>query len=85
MDMVQEEQVEQDEDVNRIVKSINELSSLFKQLNSLVIEQGTVIDRIDYNLEQAEVFVGKGKKELVKVSKNIKMRDWKIYPPQIMY
>lgn len=30
---------------------INNLASVFKQLNQLVIDQGTVLDRIDYNIE----------------------------------
>jgi t-SNARE complex subunit (syntaxin) len=36
-------------------------------MNDLVIEQGTIIDRIDYNLESAETHVKKGKQQLIKV------------------
>ena len=56
-----------DAEINALVNSVNELATLFKQMNSIVIEQGTLIDRIDYNLQEAETFVDKGKKELVKV------------------
>lgn len=40
---------------------------MFRQLNTLVIEQGSIIDRIDYNLETAESHLFKGKDQLVKV------------------
>ena len=36
-------------------------------MNQIVIEQGSIVDRIDYNIEQALDNVVKGKKELVKV------------------
>jgi len=29
------------------------LATLFKEMQTLVIEQGTIVDRIDYNVEQA--------------------------------
>ncbi len=35
-----------------LAKSIEELSVIFKELAVLVIDQGTVLDRIDYNMEQ---------------------------------
>jgi len=57
---------ERDEDVNRLIDTINELSHLFKQMNHLVIEQGTLVDRIDYNLESAVSHVVKGKGQLRK-------------------
>jgi len=37
---------------------------LFKELNVLVIEQGTILDRIDYNIEQTLTKVKQGNKEL---------------------
>jgi syntaxin 16 len=41
-----------DHEINSIVESIEELSQIFKELAVLVIDQGTVLDRIDYNMEQ---------------------------------
>ena len=41
-------------------------------MNRLVIDQGTVLDRIDFNLERAFKLVTKGKEELVKVMFNKK-------------
>ena len=41
-----------DEEITRIAKSIEELAQIFKELAVLVIDQGTILDRIDYNMEQ---------------------------------
>lgn len=39
------------------VKSIEDLSTIFKELAVLVIDQGTILDRIDFNMEQVGLFV----------------------------
>jgi syntaxin 16 len=39
-------------EIKKIAKSIEELAQIFKELAVLVIDQGTVLDRIDYNMEQ---------------------------------
>lgn len=51
-------------EIIRVAQSINELATLFRELNVLVIEQGSVIDRIDYNIEQTMTKVKKGTEEL---------------------
>ena len=48
--------LEQQNDLNNqnidgLVKSINKLSVIYKELNQLVIEQGSIIDRIDINID----------------------------------
>lgn len=58
---------ERDEDINKLVDNINKLNQLFKDMNQLVIEQGTIVDRIDYNIEKALDSTTRAKKELVKV------------------
>ena len=40
-----------DEDINILADSINELSGIFKDLQNVVQEQGTILDRIDYNID----------------------------------
>lgn len=56
-----------DEEINQLVKSMNEIATLFKELSMLVIEQGNIIDRIDYNLEATLTNVQKGNNQLVQV------------------
>ena len=49
-------------------ESINELAEIFKELTVLIVDQGTILDRIDYNLEVALERTKDGVGELTKVS-----------------
>jgi syntaxin 16 len=51
-------------EIERLAKSIDELASIFKNLAVLVIEQGTILDRIDANMELVVEQTQKGIKEL---------------------
>ena len=42
---------QRDEDINILANSINELAQIFKDLQNVVQEQGTILDRIDYNID----------------------------------
>mmetsp|Transcript_53734 Transcript_53734/g.79855 ORF Transcript_53734/g.79855 Transcript_53734/m.79855 type:complete len:305 (-) Transcript_53734:82-996(-) len=44
---------ERDQEIANIAKSVQEIAEMFRDLSGLIIEQGTVLDRIDYNLEVA--------------------------------
>jgi len=57
---------QRDHEINAIVTSIEELSAIFKELAVLVIDQGTILDRIDYNMEQVVEKVADGVVELEK-------------------
>jgi len=57
---------EREKEIIKVAQSINELAQLFKELNVLVLEQGTILDRIDYNIEQTVTKVRQGVTELEK-------------------
>lgn len=42
---------ERDIEIKKIVSAISELSSIFRELSVLVVDSGTILDRIDYNME----------------------------------
>lgn len=53
-------------EVSKIVKSILDLHEIFKDLGGMVHEQGTILDRIDYNVECTQSRVSDGLKQLQK-------------------
>lgn len=54
-------------EINDIAKGIIELADIFKELQTIVIDQGTMLDRIDYNVERMSVNVKAADKELTVV------------------
>ena len=52
-------------EIDKISKKMNNLQELFKDLNIIVIEQGTILDRIDYNIDTAKDNTAKGKQHLM--------------------
>lgn len=68
---------EREQEVNAVVKSIMDLNDIFKDLSQMVSDQGTVLDRIDYNIEQTSIQVQQGYSQLKKADayqrKNRKM------------
>ena len=61
-----------DKEFGKLLNSVNELASIFKDMQNLVMQQGTILDRIDYNIENAAVKVKQGKKNLEKTEEIIK-------------
>ena len=55
------------QEIENIVNQMNGLSDLFRDVSNLVVEQGTVLDRIDFHIQDARGQVGKGNKELQKI------------------
>lgn len=64
--------VQRDRELTSLLNSINELSQIFKDLQVLVMEQGTILDRIDYNIESAIGTTEDAHKMLVKANKEMK-------------
>lgn len=59
---------QREQEINDIAKGIIELADIFKDLQTMVIDQGTMLDRIDYNVERMVVDVKEAEKELTTVS-----------------
>eukprot|EP00898_Chlorokybus_atmophyticus_P005022 jgi/Chlat1/5520/Chrsp369S00408 len=56
--------VERESEINKIVQSVNDLAQVMQDLSVLVIDQGTILDRIDYNVEQVHQKVEEGLQQL---------------------
>lgn len=55
---------QREREINDIAKGIIELSDIFRELQTMIIDQGTMLDRIDYNVEQMGTEVKAADKEL---------------------
>ncbi|BFU20766.1 syntaxin putative [Entamoeba histolytica] len=51
-------------EIKKIAKTVQELAEMTQQLNMLIHEQGTIIDRIDYNIDHTEHQVSKAVEEI---------------------
>lgn len=60
--------VQREKEINEIAQGIIELADIFKELQSMVIDQGTMLDRVDYNIENMTVNVKEAERELTVVS-----------------
>ena len=61
-----------DQEISKIAQSIEELGTIFKELAVLVIDQGTILDRIDYNMEAVVEHTKTGITQLEKAEKQQK-------------
>jgi SNARE domain len=65
-DRLKREALQYESEVDKAVEGIRSIHSLFKQMNDIVMQNGEVVDRIDYNIDTAMKSVQRGKKELIK-------------------
>jgi syntaxin 16 len=56
--------MQREREITDIAKGIIELADIFKELQTMVIDQGTMLDRIDFNVEQLNVHVKEADKEM---------------------
>ena len=57
-----------DTELGELINSMTNLASTFNDLKNLVMEQGTILDRIVYHIDQASIYTSKGKKHLMNAS-----------------
>ena len=72
VDDLQEAVRSRDQEIVKIAQSIEELGQIFKELAVLVIDQGTILDRIDYNMEAVVEHTKTGIKQLEKADESQK-------------
>ena len=61
-----------DSELNILLNSINDLAEVFKDMQTLVMEQGTILDRIDYNIESSIINIQESNKNLKKAEEHLK-------------
>ena len=61
-----------EKELNEIVKGVDNLREMFKDLQVIVTEQGTILDRIDYNIDFGFENISKGKKNIVSANEKHK-------------
>ena len=54
-----------DNELNEIIRGVTNLQELFRDLQTIVIEQGSILDRIDYNIDIGFNNISKGKKKII--------------------
>jgi len=66
-------------DVKKIEKNMTELLALFQELQNMVIEQGEIINKIEYNIDTIEGYTEKAAKQLTEAvasKKNYQKKSW---------
>ncbi|VVB15222.1 unnamed protein product [Arabis nemorensis] len=61
--------IEREKEIQQVVESVNDLAQIMKDLSALVIDQGTIVDRIDYNIQNVASTVEDGLKQLQKAER----------------
>ena len=69
LELIERDTDQRTKEIIQIAKSVNELAQLFNELNILVVEQGSLLDRIDYNIEQTLESLQCASKEITKAEK----------------
>eukprot|EP01012_Entosiphon_sulcatum_P037646 TRINITY_DN4841_c1_g1_i1.p2 TRINITY_DN4841_c1_g1~~TRINITY_DN4841_c1_g1_i1.p2 ORF type:complete len:308 (+),score=107.02 TRINITY_DN4841_c1_g1_i1:210-1133(+) len=69
---------ERDTELQRIYSSIVDLHEIFKDMNQLVIDQGSLLDRIDYNIDETRQSVTAAINELTQAEKIQKKSRFKL-------
>ena len=57
---------QREKEITKIAQGIIELADIFRDMQNMVIDQGTLLDRIDYNIEIMHTNVKQADKELVR-------------------
>lgn len=62
--------------MDKVTETLKDLSQMWTQLSSMVHEQGETIQRIDQDVEDADINVNAAHEELLKLWKNVSSNRW---------
>lgn len=60
---------QQDAEMTKVMKSIVELNQIFQDMSAMVVNQGSLMDRIDYNMETVHMKVREGAIQLARAER----------------
>ena len=63
---------DRNKEIDQIVKTVNDLKEIFQEVSEMVIFQGTILDRIDYNIYQSRHNIRKGNRDMEETHERIK-------------
>eukprot|EP00440_Ansanella_granifera_P003601 gb/GFBE01003905.1/.p1 GENE.gb/GFBE01003905.1/~~gb/GFBE01003905.1/.p1 ORF type:complete len:327 (+),score=72.22 gb/GFBE01003905.1/:1-981(+) len=72
LESMEQSATQRNEEISKIAASITDLHTIFKELAVLVIDQGSILDRIDYNIEQVVHQSSEANKQLQKAEESQK-------------
>ena len=63
---------ERNKEIDQMVNTVNELKNIYQDVSNMVISQGTILDRIDYNTYQGRHNIRRGNRELEESHESLK-------------
>ena len=60
------------QNIDNILNIVNELHIIFEEVTNIVLYQGTILDRIDYNIYETRYNIRRGNRQLGKTEDNLK-------------
>ena len=63
---------ERNKEIDHMVNTVNELKNIFQDVSNMVISQGTILDRIDYNTYEGRHNIRRGNRELEQSHESLK-------------
>jgi len=63
---------ERNKEIDQMINTVNELKNIFQDVSNMVIFQGTILDRIDYNTYQSRHNIRRGNRELEESHESLK-------------
>lgn len=63
---------ERNKELDQMITTVNDLKEIFQEVSNMIISQGTILDRIDYNLYQARHNIRRGNREMEEAHERLK-------------